>query len=72
MFRTEDHCVAFINKLDNTLMQFQLLEPMEFNRRPEQVTLLSPPDHIYRRDYDPTESDSEHYEFVLSGISHIS
>jgi hypothetical protein len=72
LFRTEDGCVSFLNKLDDNLSHFQLVEPMQFDKNPEMVRLSSRPVNIYRRDYIPADSDSENYSLAITRITHVS
>lgn len=72
LFSTVSQCVAFINKLDDNLAHFQLVEPMEFNRTPEMIRLVNIPSYIYRRDYNPADSDSENYSIAITRVTHVS
>lgn len=72
LFRTEDKCVDFLNKLDDNLAHFQLIEPMQFDKMPEVVHVSARPENIFRRDYNPADSDSENYSIAITRVTHVS
>ena len=66
-------CALFVKYLlVRFIRHFQLLREIQFNLDFERMRLPDDPNSIFRRDYDPSESDSPAYSFAITRITHIS
>jgi hypothetical protein len=72
LFSTRGKCAKFLNKLDDQLTYFQLAEPMDFDRIPEEVYLLTHPERIFRRDYISVDTDADNYSIDITRLTHLS
>ena len=65
-------CALFVKYLlVRFIRHFQLLRDIQFNLDFERI-LPDDPKSIFRRDYDPSESDSPAYSFAITRITYIS
>lgn len=72
LFPTEERWGEFLNKMDDHLSHFQLVERLEFNRTAEEVRVSTRPRRIFARDYDSKDTDSENYSIAISRLTHLS
>jgi hypothetical protein len=72
LFQTRAGCVLFVNNLDGYFRHFQLLENIRFEPDFEILRLPDYPRSVFRRDYDPNESNSEAYSVAITRMTHIS